>query len=149
MRPNWTAYFFGIATAVAQRSDCERSKVGAIVVKDNRIRSTGYNGAPAGMDGCGTCPRRTSTAVPGRSSYTDGETRCVAVHAEANALLYCDRSDLPGSTLFITREPCGDCLKLIQAAGVEYVWYEDGEKFVYLSFALSGHPSKTVFSKPS
>src|SRR5690554_7251561 len=88
-RPDWDEYFLGIAGAVAARSDCERSRVGAVVVKDRRIRGTGYNGAPAGMPGCSTCPRRTSDCAPG-SDYSN----CVAVHAEANALLYCDREDL-------------------------------------------------------
>ncbi|QFG10407.1 dCMP deaminase [Mycobacterium phage Anthony] len=121
MRPSWDEYFLGIATAAAQRSDCERSKVGAVVVKDRRVRATGYNGAPAKSPGCATCPRRTSTAQPGVSSYSSGATRCVSVHAEANALLYCDREDLIGATLYITREPCVDCEKLIAATGVERV----------------------------
>ena len=122
-RPTWDEYFLGIAEAVAARSDCERSKVGAVVVKARRIRATGYNGAPSGLRGCSDCPRRTSQAVPGVSSYSAGETRCVAVHAEANALLYCDREDLVGATLYITREPCPDCSKLVQAAGItDVVW---------------------------
>ncbi|AVO22434.1 deoxycytidylate deaminase [Mycobacterium phage Poompha] len=121
MRPDWDEYFLGIAKAAAERSDCERSKVGAVVVKDRRVRATGYNGAPAGRPGCATCPRRLSNAVPGVDSYSSGATRCVAVHAEANALLYCDREDLRGATLYITRDPCGDCSKLIDAAGIERV----------------------------
>ncbi|AEL19923.1 deoxycytidylate deaminase [Mycobacterium phage Wile] len=123
MRPDWDEYFLGIASAAAERSDCERSKVGAVVVKDRRVRATGYNGAPAGRPGCGTCPRRTSNARPGVDSYSSGGTRCVAVHAEANALLYCDREDLRGASLYITRAPCGDCSKLIDAAGIERVVY--------------------------
>lgn len=119
-RPTWDHYFLGIAEAVAQRSDCERSKVGAVIVKDRRIRATGYNGAPAGMDGCGTCPRRVSDVRPG-SEYDSGVGRCVAVHAEANALLYCDREDLVGATLYITRQPCYACEKLIAAAGITEV----------------------------
>ncbi|ASR77141.1 dCMP deaminase [Mycobacterium phage MyraDee] len=117
-RPDWDEYFLGIAKAVAERSDCERSKVGAVVVKGRRIRATGYNGAPAGRPGCGTCPRRLAEVVPGVSDYDSGATRCVAIHAEANALLYCDREDLQGATLYITREPCAPCSKLIEAAGI-------------------------------
>lgn len=117
-RPDWDEYFLGIARAVAERSDCDRSKVGAVVVNDRRIRATGYNGAPSKSPGCATCPRRTSSAEPGVSSYSSGATRCVAVHAEANALLYCNREDLVGATIYITREPCVDCSKLIAAAGV-------------------------------
>ncbi|AOQ27963.1 dCMP deaminase [Mycobacterium phage Mundrea] len=121
MRPSWDEYFLVIAEAVATRSDCERSKVGAVVVKDRRVRATGYNGAPTGKPGCGTCPRRLAEAVPGVSDYDSGPTRCVSVHAEANALLYCDREDLIGATLYITRPPCPGCQKLIDAAGVERV----------------------------
>lgn len=120
-RPSWDEYFLNIATAVAERSDCDRSKVGAVVVKGRRIRGTGYNGSPAGMPGCGSCPRRVASVVPGETSYDDGPGRCVAIHAEANALLYCDREDLVGATLYITREPCYGCEKLINASGVERV----------------------------
>lgn len=114
MRPDWDHYFLGIAQAVSLRSDCERDKVGAVVVgSDRRVRSTGYKGSPAGMAGCSTCPRRTSDVAPG-SCYDN----CVAIHAELNALLYCDRSDLPGSTLYVTREPCYGCYKAVWASGV-------------------------------
>lgn len=123
-RPDWDTYFLEVAKTISVRSDCERSRVGAVVVKDRRIRGTGYNGAPAGKPGCETCPRRTSGVAPG-SVYDSGAGRCHAVHAEANALLYCDREDLVGSTLYITRSPCDWCSKLIEAAGVErVVWPE-------------------------
>lgn len=116
-RPGWHEYFLNIARAVSLRGDCERDKVGAVVVgSDRRIRATGYNGSPAGMEGCSACPRRTSDVAPG-SCYSN----CVAIHAELNALLYCDRTDLPGSTLYITREPCYGCLKAINAAGIARV----------------------------
>lgn len=115
-RPTWDEYFIGIARAVAARSDCERDKVGAVAVKAHRIRATGYNGAPAGLPGCATCPRRVSNCAPG-SSYDN----CVAVHAEANALLHADREDLVDATLYVTREPCISCSKLIQGAGISRV----------------------------
>lgn len=115
-RPDWNEYFLNIARTVSERSDCERDKVGAVVVNGRRIRSTGYNGAPSGASGCRTCPRRLSGCTPG-SDYSN----CVAVHAEANALLYCDRADLIDATLYITREPCTECTKLIRAAGVSKV----------------------------
>jgi dCMP deaminase len=119
-RPDWDDYFMGIARAVAERSDCERSKVGAVVVKDRRIRATGYNGAPAGQAGCVSCPRRRSGVAP-NTDYAEGPGRCVAVHAEANALLYCDREDLYDASLYITREPCYLCEQLIAAAGIATV----------------------------
>jgi dCMP deaminase len=94
---------------------------GSSVVQERRIRSTGYNGAPTGKPGCQSCPRRLSDVPPG-SDYSN----CVAIHAEANALIHCDRADLPGSTLYITREPCYGCLKLIAAAGVARVAFPEG-----------------------
>lgn len=120
-RPTWDEYFLKIAEAVSARSDCERSRVGAVVVKERRIRATGYNGAPANQPGCLSCPRRTSSVAPG-SDYSN----CVAIHAEANALLYCDREDLIGATLYITREPCYGCRKLIMATGVVRVVTPEG-----------------------
>lgn len=129
MRPTFDEYFLGIAEAVSLRSDCERSKVGAVVVKDRRIRSTGYNGAPAKKPGCDTCPRRTSGCEPG-SSYDTGPNRCVAIHAEGNALLHCDREDLIGATLYITRPACDGCQKLIDATGVVRVVTPEGEQWL-------------------
>lgn len=106
-----------IARAVSLRSDCTRDKVGAVIVApDRRVRATGYNGAPSGLPGCETCPRALSDVKPG-TPYNN----CVAVHAEANALLYCGREDLKGATLYVTREPCTDCSKLIAGAGIERV----------------------------
>lgn len=122
MRPDWDTYFLGIAQAVALRSDCERSQVGAVVVKERRIRATGYNGAPAGAPGCLSCPRRESSVAPG-SDYSN----CVAIHAEANALLYCDREDLPGAFLYVTRAPCYACSKLIAATGIIRIITPEGE----------------------
>ncbi|WP_040828938.1 deoxycytidylate deaminase [Nocardia jiangxiensis] len=116
MRPTFDQYFLDIARVVATRSDCERDKVGAVVVKDRRIRSSGYNGAPAGKPGCEACPRRLSGCEPG-SSYDN----CIAIHAEGNALIYCDREDLVDATMYVSREPCYACSKLIAAAGITRV----------------------------
>lgn len=112
-RPSWDEYFMAIAAVVATRSDCTRDKVGAVIVRDNRIRSTGYNGAPAGKPGCDTCPRAMS-GVPQDSDYDN----CVAVHAEANSLIHCDRADLLGAHVYTTRKPCPSCAKLLEGAGV-------------------------------
>src|SRR5690606_42150862 len=74
----------GDAVAVSRRSGYGRSRVGSVTVcRDLRIRSTGYNGSPAGKLGCLTCPRRTSDVLPG-SDYDSGPGRCVSIHAEAN-----------------------------------------------------------------
>lgn len=120
-RPTWDEYFLAIAIMVATRADCTRREVGAVLVKDHRIIATGYNGAPAGKPGClvGACPRGrlTEDECPPFSPYDN----CIAVHAEANALLYADRDKCEGATLYITCEPCSDCSKLIAASGVYFV----------------------------
>jgi len=108
----------GIAEAVATRSDCERDKVGAVIVKDRRVRSTGYNGSPAGHPGCQNCPRR-SIPVGSTQSYDN----CVALHAEQNAIIYCNREDMQGATIYVTRMPCITCTKLIMGSGMDVaVW---------------------------
>jgi deoxycytidylate deaminase len=128
MRPSWDNYFLGIAKAVSARASCTRRQVGAVVVKDNRIVSTGYNGAPAGFPDCleGACPRGRLTyeEQPEHGSYDN----CISVHAEANALLYGDRDKTAGATIYITDEPCPSCRKLIAGAGIKrMVWPGDWE----------------------
>jgi dCMP deaminase len=122
MRPGWDEYFLNVASAVSTRADCTRRQVGAVIVKDNRIVSTGYNGAPAGRPGCldGACPRgqlSVSEVVPG-SSYDTGPGSCIAVHAEANAIIYADYERCRGAVLYCTDEPCEGCCKLIAGAGI-------------------------------
>lgn len=122
MRPDWNQYFLNIAAAVSMRGECTRAQVGAVIVKNRRIVATGYNGAPAGAPSCldGACPRASSDVEPG-SSYDTGPGACISIHAEANALLYADRDNCEGATLYATHIPCGGCTKLIAGAGISYV----------------------------
>jgi dCMP deaminase len=124
-RMGWHDYFLGIAESAAARSDCTRSRVGAVLVRDHRVRSTGYNGAPSGMAGCGSCPRSRSGVASLTGDYDTPGARgaCVAVHAEVNAVLYAERSDVVGSTVYVTRTPCTACIKTLRAAGVALVVY--------------------------
>lgn len=144
-RPDWDTYFLAIAETVAQRADCTRSKVGAVLVNArNEIRGTGYNGSPAGLPGClsdGACPRgahrrrtdiesypyggQTSTCACGGSwpcpdaSEPDSDySNCIADHAERNALRHSRPEDLKGATLYVTRPPCPGCTTLIEACGI-------------------------------
>lgn len=127
-RLGWDDYFLGIAEAVAKRADCTRRQVGAVLVdQHHRIISTGYNGAPSGRPGCltdGACPRgqQSTEAVAPRSSYDTGLGSCIAVHAEANALLYADGWKAKGATLYCTDRPCDGCQRLIDALAVRVVW---------------------------
>ena len=125
-RPDWDTYFLNIAQAVARRADCSRRQVGAIIVRRNRIVATGYNGAAAGQPGCGTegaCPRARLSyeQMPAGSSYDTGPGSCIAVHAEANALLYADRDKCEGATIYCTEDPCGGCQRLIAGAGIDRI----------------------------
>lgn len=116
-RPGWDEYFLIIASAVSIRSDCLRDKVGAVITRDNRIIATGYNGAPAGMAGCADapCPRGYS-GVPHEAPYDYGEGRCIALHAERNAILQIGLVACFGTTLYTTRKPCPDCEPLVGMA---------------------------------
>jgi dCMP deaminase len=125
-RPDWDDYFLGIATAVAARADCTRSKVGAVIVKDNQIIQPGYNGAPPGMPGCltdGACPRGRQgyAELPRTENYDTGAHACIAVHAEANAIIRAGRDRCIGATIYVTRKPCDGCFRLILAASIERV----------------------------
>lgn len=130
-RPTWDDYFVDIARAVAQRADCTRRQVGAVIVKDNRIVSTGYNGGPSGGPSClaGECPRgrfsveEVPSADQGNSNYSDGNNACIAIHAEVNALLYADRSHVEGGTMYITCAPCEGCWKVISGSGLQWIRY--------------------------
>lgn len=130
--PGWDDYFLGIAAAVAVRAKCRRRKVGAVLVIDRRIISTGYNGAAPGEPDCldGACPRGLLdyTAVPGLGDYDRPGTPgfCIAIHGEVNALLFATR-DTKGATAYITDEPCPGCRKALAAAGIVRAVWPAGE----------------------
>lgn len=125
-RPDWDDYFLGIAEAVSRRGECLRSQVGAVIVSaDRRIVSTGYNGAPAKHLSClkGGCPRGLSEGVEPLSSYDTGPGSCIAIHAEANALLYSSRDQIAGGTIYVTRQPCDGCMRLLLGSGLSRAFW--------------------------
>lgn len=131
-RPHWDEYFLAGAAWVATRADCRRRQHGAVIVKDNRIVSTGYNGAASGKGSClkGECPRGLLSyeELQTMSSYDVGPGRCLAIHAEQNALLYSDRSKIEGGTIYVTGEPCHTCRRLIGGSGLaRIVWSVTGD----------------------
>ena len=117
-RQSWDEYFLSLATAAASRSNCSRRKIGALIVKDRHIRSTGYNGPPHGYGHCdaGACPR--ALGEPRMGFDYDS---CVAIHAEANALLFADADARAGATLYSSAAPCFSCAKLIANSGIAEV----------------------------
>lgn len=124
-RPSWDNYYLDIAKAVSARGDCIRAQHGAVIVKDHKIVSTGYNGTPAGDErSCGAtgqCPR----ALDSSSEHSKGQyDLCWSTHAESNALLRASWSDLQKATIYITGQPCPGCSKLIASSGVSRVIWE-------------------------
>ena len=130
-RPTWDQYFLEIAKAVSLRADCTRAQHGAVIVDEHhRIVSTGYNGAPAKRAGCasdGACPRSKLSydQLPSGSSYDTGPGACIAIHAEANAIIYGDATRYRHGIIYITGEPCGGCRKLIAGAGLATMVYPE------------------------
>ncbi len=118
------------ADSILQRSTCLKKKYGAVIVKDDRIISTGYNGAPRGRKNCcdiGTC-KRVEMNIPAGERYE----LCRSVHAEQNAIIHASYSDMQGATMYISgrdvntdaidfRKPCTMCERLIINAGIKTV----------------------------
>ncbi len=124
----WDVRFMQMADLVASWTSCfaPGRAIGAVVVKDKRVMTTGYNGAPAGMRTCrerGECLRR-KLAIP---SGTRAEV-CYAVHAEQNAIAQAAKLgvSLDGATLYCTHQPCSICAKLIVNSGIRRVVYREG-----------------------
>ena len=145
-RPDWTEYFLKTAEVIGTRATCLRRKYGAVIVKDNIIVSTGYNGAPRGEENCidiGVC-KREEMQVPKGERYE----LCVGVHAEQNAIINGEPSRLKGATIYVvginadgtyaSGEPCLLCRRMIKNAMIENVVYIDtrGEVVSLLAKAL-------------
>ena len=124
-RPSWDTYFMNITTLVAQRSTCTRRAVGAIIVKDKRILSTGYNGAPTGIRHCLEvgCLRE-SLQVPSGERHE----LCRGIHAEQNAIIQAAYHGVSvnNAVLYCTNQPCAICAKMIINAGIKKIYYQSG-----------------------
>ena len=119
-------YYMNIAVQTSLRSTCIRRKVGAIIVKDNRILSTGYNGAPSGLPNCcDDCKRcyRSAHNIPSGQMLD----MCYAVHAEQNAILNAMKTgeDLRGASLYVNTYPCATCMKLTLQVGIRNIYFID------------------------
>jgi len=115
MRPDWDSYFMTIARAVSARSTCERAFVGAVLVRDKRILTTGFNGSPAGLPHCDDVGHL----------MIDGH--CVrTIHAEANAIIQAALHGVStnGATCYVTHFPCINCTKMLINAGIVRIVYE-------------------------
>ena len=124
-RPNWNEYFMSIAELVSKRSTCLRRKVGAVIVKDKRILSTGYNGAPSGIKHClETGCLREKLNVPSGERHE----LCRGLHAEQNAIIQAAYHgvEIKHSIIYCTNLPCIICTKMLINAGIKKIFYKDG-----------------------
>ena len=124
----WDARFMEMTRLVSNWSSCYKSnrQVGAVVVRDKRILTTGYNGAPAGVESCkerGECLREKLGIASGTR-----QEMCYAVHAEQNAIIQAAKLGvtLQGATLYCTHQPCSMCSRMIINSGIVRVVYEQG-----------------------
>lgn len=121
-RPNWDEYFMGIAQVVSLRGNCLKRKVAAVVVKDKRVITTGYNGTPRGITNCneGGCHRCSELSESGKNLH-----ECICSHAEENAIVQAAYHgvSIKGATIYTTYSPCLICTKLIINSGIAEVVY--------------------------
>ena len=119
-RPSWYEYFMEMAELARKRSTCLRRGVGAVIVKDNRVIATGYNGVPKGIRHCEEtgCLRQQLNVPSGKMHEL-----CRGLHAEQNAIIQaaCMGSSIEGGTLYCTTQPCVICTKMIINAGIKRV----------------------------
>jgi dCMP deaminase len=125
-RPSWHEYFMQITALVSTRATCLRRKVGAVIVRDKRILTTGYNGPPDGITHCedrGGCLREELGIPSGQRMELSR-----AIHAEQNAIIQAAKIgiSIQDSTLYVTTHPCFTCAKMLINAGVKEIIYKEG-----------------------
>jgi len=124
-RPAWDTYFMNITNLVAERSTCLRRAVGAVLVKDKRILSTGYNGAPASLKHCSEvgCLREQLGVESGKMHEL-----CRGIHAEQNAIIQAAYHgvSVKGAAIYCTNQPCSICARMIINAGIVKIYYQSG-----------------------
>jgi dCMP deaminase len=126
MKEKFISAYMDVAERFAQLSHAQRAKVGAIIVKDDRIISIGYNGMPSGWENECETEQKTGNTGYGRKLVTKPEV----LHAETNAIAKLAQSSESGkdATLFCTHLPCMDCAKLIYQSGITQVYYREEYK---------------------
>lgn len=124
-RPNWDEYFMEMAELARTRTTCLRRGVGAVIVKDNRVMATGYNGVPTGIEHCEErgCLREQMNVPSGKCHEL-----CRGLHAEQNAIVQAAHlgQSIAGATLYCTNPPCIICAKMIINAGIKRLVVKEG-----------------------
>jgi len=142
-RKDWDTYFMDIAFMASTRSRCGRRKVGAVLVQGKKLLGTAYNGAPSGVPdceeaGCMLVEEYELQVAEDGTEQVIKKQRCVrTIHAEQNLLLFTDRSDREGSTVYVTDQPCWTCANMLANSGITEIVYhreypKDQDKVVRL-----------------
>lgn len=128
VRKDWDTYFMDIAYMVSTRSRCPRRHVGAVLVQGKKLLGTAYNGAPMGVHDCLEAGCMIAEEV--EVKIEDGQEklvkkqRCIrTIHAEQNLLLFTDRNDRVGSTVYVTDQPCWTCANMLANSGIVEIVY--------------------------
>jgi dCMP deaminase len=127
-RKDWDTYFMDIAYMAATRSQCSRRRVGAVLVQGKKLLGTAYNGAPMGVPdceevGCMITEEFEQETVNGVLQMVKKQ-RCIrTIHAEQNLLLFTDRKDRDGSTVYVTDQPCWTCANMLANSGIKEIVY--------------------------
>ena len=128
-RKDWDTYFMDIAYMASTRSRCPRRQVGAVLVQGKKMLGSAYNGAPSDVEdcseaGCMLVEEYEAEEVEGRQQIVKKQ-RCVrTIHAEQNLLLFTDRIDREGSTVYVTDQPCWTCANMLANSGIVEIVYD-------------------------
>ena len=120
-KPSFNDIYMDLAVKLAQRSHCVKAQVGAVLTKETRIISLGYNGPPAGTHNC-------DIEFPNEGCPRDSKGSCsLALHAEQNAILYAAKNNvsMQNATLYVTLSPCISCARVIYTTGIQKVYYKN------------------------
>lgn len=131
IRKDWDTYFMDIAYMASTRSQCSRRHVGAVLVQGKKLMGSAYNGAPMGVAdcaeaGCMLVEEFEVKLVDGKEELVKKQ-RCIrTIHAEQNLILFTDRKDREGSTVYVTDQPCWTCANMLANSGVAEIVYHRG-----------------------
>ena len=134
-RLGWQEYFMSVAHLISRRAPCTRGHIGAVIVRDNNILSTGYNGAPSGLPHCND---NGSSCRIYKSIHPDGtiEENCVnTIHAEINAIAQAAKHgvSIRDSDIYITASPCIHCIKVLINVGIKTIYYAKPYKIEHIA----------------
>jgi dCMP deaminase len=122
-RISWNSYFMNIAKMVAERSTCNRARIGAVIVKEKNILATGYNGAPAGLP---HCLEEGCLVYVSKNPDGEEEENCFrTIHAEINSIAQAAKHgvSISGADIYVTASPCYHCLKVLINVGIKNIFY--------------------------